>query len=87
MRNEFTAVIEQQEGGFIAYSPEMPGANGQGRTKQEELWSLKEAIALILDVGVRTDCEAFRKARCARRSFWNETERPSEAPPCASRGQ
>lgn len=30
--NEFTAVIEQDEGWFIAYSPEIPGANGQGRT-------------------------------------------------------
>jgi len=48
MRNEFTAIIEQADGWFIAYSPEMPGANGQGRTKQEALESLSEAIALIL---------------------------------------
>ncbi len=49
MRNEFTAIVEQDEGWFIAYSPEMPGANGQGRTKQESLESLKEAISLILE--------------------------------------
>ena len=49
MRNEFTAIVEQEEGWFIAYSPEIPGANGQGRTKQEALQSLKEAIALILE--------------------------------------
>lgn len=49
MRNEFTAIVEQDEGWFIAYSPEIPGANGQGRTKQEALQSLKQAIALILE--------------------------------------
>jgi predicted RNase H-like HicB family nuclease len=49
MRNEFTAVSEEAEGWWIAYSPEMPGANGQGRTREEALTSLKDAIALILE--------------------------------------
>ncbi len=49
MHNEFTAIIEQDEGWFVAYSPEVPGANGQGRTKEEARKSLAEAIALILD--------------------------------------
>ncbi len=49
MRNEFTAIIEQDENWFIAYSPEIPGANGQGRTKDEALESLREAILLILE--------------------------------------
>ncbi len=49
VRNEFTAIIEQDEDWFIAYAPEIPGANGQGRTKREALQSLAEAIALILD--------------------------------------
>jgi predicted RNase H-like HicB family nuclease len=29
--------------------PEIPGANGQGRTKEEALQSLSDAIALILE--------------------------------------
>jgi predicted RNase H-like HicB family nuclease len=49
MRNEFTAIIEQDEDWHIAYCPEMPGANGQGRTKEEAVQSLREAIQLILD--------------------------------------
>ena len=49
MHNEFTAVIEQDEGWFIAYCPEIPGANGQGRTKDEALRSLSDAIELILE--------------------------------------
>ncbi len=49
MHNEFTAIIEQDEDWFIAYCPEIPGANGQGRTVEECRQSLAEAIALILD--------------------------------------
>ncbi len=49
LRNEFTAVIERDREWFIAYSPEIPGANGQGRTKTEARQSLAKAIALILE--------------------------------------
>ncbi|BAS26841.1 type II toxin-antitoxin system HicB family antitoxin [Limnochorda pilosa] len=49
MANEFTAVVERDGQWFIAYSPEVPGANGQGKTKDEALQSLSEAIRLILE--------------------------------------
>ena len=49
MRNEFTAIIERDEDWYIAYCPEIPGANGQGRSKQAARASLAEAIALILE--------------------------------------
>ena len=49
MHNEFTAVFERDGEWFIAYCPEIPGANGQGRTKEEARSSLAEAIALILE--------------------------------------
>ena len=48
MHNEFTAIIERDGDWFIAYCPEIPGANGQGRTKEEARESLAEAIELIL---------------------------------------
>jgi predicted RNase H-like HicB family nuclease len=48
MHNEFTAIIEKDGRWFIAYCPEIPGANGQGRTKKECLQSLSDAINLIL---------------------------------------
>jgi len=48
MKNEFTAIIERDGKWYIAYCPEIPGANGQGRTKAEARKSLAEAIALIL---------------------------------------
>ncbi len=49
MASEFTAVIEQDGEWFIAYSPEVPGANGQGKSKEEALQNLSDAIALILE--------------------------------------
>ena len=49
MHNEFTAVFERDGEWFIAYCPEIPGANGQGRTKEEARASLADAIALILE--------------------------------------
>ena len=49
MHNEFTAVFERDGEWVIAYCPEIPGANGQGRTKDEARESLRKAIALILE--------------------------------------
>ena len=49
MHNEFTAIIEKDEDWFIAYCPEIPGANGQGRTTEECRKNLAEAIKLILE--------------------------------------
>jgi predicted RNase H-like HicB family nuclease len=49
MHNEFTAVIEKDEEWYIGYCPEIPGANGQGRTVEECKKSLGEAISLILE--------------------------------------
>ena len=49
MRNEFTSIIEQDGEWFIGYCPEIPGANGQGRTAEECRANLSEAIALILE--------------------------------------
>jgi predicted RNase H-like HicB family nuclease len=48
MHNEFTAIFERDGEWFIAYCPEIPGANGQGRTKEQARESLAAAIALIL---------------------------------------
>ena len=49
MHNEFTAIIERDGEWFISYCPEVPGANGQGRTIDECRESLTEAISLILE--------------------------------------
>jgi len=48
VHNEFTAIMERDGEWFIAYCPEIPGANGQGRTRDEARASLSDAISLIL---------------------------------------
>ena len=49
MRNEFTAIFQQDGDWFIAYCSEIPGANGQGPTREEARQNLADAIALILE--------------------------------------
>lgn len=49
MRNEFTAIFERDGDWHIAYCPEIPGANGLGKTVEECRESLADAIALILE--------------------------------------
>ena len=49
---KFTAIVhhgEPDEGGFWATCLEVPGANGQGETKEECLGNLKEAIQFLLE--------------------------------------
>ena len=47
MSNTYTAIFERDGEWHIAYCPEVPGANGQGRTQQEARESLASAIELI----------------------------------------
>jgi predicted RNase H-like HicB family nuclease len=45
-----TAIFEEaEEGGFIGYVAELPGANTQGETIEETRENLKDAIVLVLD--------------------------------------
>ena len=45
-----TAIFEEaEEGGFIGYVAEIPGANTQGETLDEVRMNLNEAIQLILE--------------------------------------
>jgi predicted RNase H-like HicB family nuclease len=48
MASEFTAIIEREGEWYVAYCAEIPGANGQDRTKEEATQNLAEAIKLIL---------------------------------------
>lgn len=45
-----TAIYEEaEEGGYIGYVAELPGANTQGETLQETRDNLLEAVQLILE--------------------------------------
>ena len=46
----FTAVYQKaDEGGYIGFVEELPGANTQGETLEEVRENLQEAIALVLE--------------------------------------
>jgi predicted RNase H-like HicB family nuclease len=46
----FTAIYEEaEEGGYIGYIAELPGANTQGETLEEARENLLEAMELILE--------------------------------------
>jgi predicted RNase H-like HicB family nuclease len=47
--NKYTAVIEKDGDWYIAFCPEIAGANGQGRSIEECKKNLAEAIELILE--------------------------------------
>ena len=49
MESKFTAIIEKDGDWYVAYSPEIPGANGQGKTVEDAKKSLAAAISLILE--------------------------------------
>jgi predicted RNase H-like HicB family nuclease len=48
---KYTVILEpQEEGGYTARCLELPGAISQGKTKEEALANIKEAIELVLEV-------------------------------------
>jgi len=46
---KFNAIYEEVDGGWIGYVEELPGANTQGKTKEEVRENLKEAIQLTIE--------------------------------------
>jgi predicted RNase H-like HicB family nuclease len=48
MVNQFHAIYERDGDWIVGYCPEIPGANGMGKTKEECRQNLIDAIKLIL---------------------------------------
>ncbi|HXH69110.1 MAG TPA: type II toxin-antitoxin system HicB family antitoxin [Pyrinomonadaceae bacterium] len=47
---KLTAIYEKaEEGGYVGYIAELPGANTQGETMEEVRENLKEAVSLLLE--------------------------------------
>jgi predicted RNase H-like HicB family nuclease len=76
VRNEFTAVVERHGRWHIAYCPEIPGANGQGKTKAAALKNLRDAIALILEDRRKDGYVESPRGQRERRSSSGEAGRP-----------
>ena len=51
MKNQaltYSLVIEEQDGGFLAYFPALPGCHTWGKTYQEAVTHAEEALSLYL---------------------------------------
>ena len=48
MRYKVNIVIEKDENGFYAYSPELKGCQSQGNTFEEVMENIKEAVDLYI---------------------------------------
>jgi predicted RNase H-like HicB family nuclease len=65
--NTFTAVFQEaEEGGYIAFVEELPGANTQGETLDEARENLHEAVELILDANRRRSLKDLDTSRLIR---------------------
>ena len=49
MNIPLTAELHKEGECYIAFCPEVPEANGQGRTQEECLVSLREAVLLLME--------------------------------------
>jgi transcriptional regulator with XRE-family HTH domain len=65
----FTAVFEQDGGGWIGYVEELPGANAQGETLEECRESLKEAVALVLETNRELTRREFEDGEVVREAI------------------
>jgi predicted RNase H-like HicB family nuclease len=66
----FTAVFEPaEEGGFVAFVEEVPGAISQGETLEEARENLKEALALILEVNRENALDGVDESRIVRETI------------------
>lgn len=65
--NTFTAVFQEaEEGGYVAFAAELPGANTQGETLEEARENLREAVELILETNGRLALKGLDTSRLIR---------------------
>lgn len=51
----FTVIIHEEDGGFWAEVPDLPGCCSQGDTLEEMIYNIKEAIIAVLSASVQMD--------------------------------
>ena len=49
MNSKISIVIEQDNDGYFAYSPELPGCYSQGNTYEETIQNIREAVELYIE--------------------------------------
>jgi predicted RNase H-like HicB family nuclease len=55
MSYKVSVVIEKDENGFYAYSPELDGCQSQGDTLEDVIGNIREAVGLYLETLTKTE--------------------------------
>ncbi len=82
MAGKVSVVIEQDEHGCYAWCPELKGCQSEGRTVEEALANIREAIELFLE----TLSEDERAGALSREILTTAVEVHAEAAPAATSG-
>ncbi len=61
MKQQYTAVIKQDEGWWIGWVEEIPGVNSQGKTRRELVKNLRSALREALDLNLEEARSAASK--------------------------
>jgi predicted RNase H-like HicB family nuclease len=60
---KYTLVIQEaEEGGYIGFVPEIPGANTQGETEEEVRENIREAVRMVLSARAESGLEELQKS-------------------------
>lgn len=59
MKYKINIVIEKDEYGFYAYSPELKGCQSQGNTFEEIMVNIKEAVDLYIETLTNDDIKSL----------------------------
>jgi predicted RNase H-like HicB family nuclease len=70
MAGNYTAVVQQQDNWWIGWVEEVPGVNSQGRTREELLANLRDALDEALEMN-------RAEARAAASGAYEEVSIPS----------
>jgi predicted RNase H-like HicB family nuclease len=69
---KFSVIVEREDGWYIAECPALPGCVSQGRTLDEALKNIREAIELSLET------RAAHKIGSRRKTFEIEVQQAAE---------
>lgn len=61
MLSNYTAVIVKSGNWYAGFIKELPGAHSQGKTKEEVIENLKEAVKMIIESNYRHSIEGYKK--------------------------
>ena len=73
MKQQFTAVVKQDEGWWIGWVEEIPGVNSQGKTRRELMKNLRSALKEAIEMN-RVDARSAASGNSRRSAVPRHSE-------------